>query len=279
MEKVGLIAGNGLLPGLFAEAAAARKVAVVAVAHRGETDPRLANLVAELHWVRVGQVGRILRYLRAAGVQRAVMAGGFKRVRAWRELRPDLGALKVVAGLKSFRDDALLRAIARFFEEGGVTIGAPTEWLPEILAPSGLLAGAPLTRVQQSDVRLGIEVATLLGRADVGQTAVVKGGHVLALEAVEGTDGAIRRGAELGGPGVVVVKLSKPGQDPRFDLPAVGPSTVETLRVAGARVLAVEAGRTLILDAAGTFRAAERAALSIVGVSRMDDAALLENPA
>ncbi len=268
MEKVGLIAGNGLLPLLFADAARARGAEVVGIAHLGETEPALSEKVSQLHWVRVGQLGKIKRLFREAGVKRAVMAGGIGRVRALSEFRPDFGALQMMAGLTSFRDDALLRAIARFFEQDGVSIEAPTDWVREVLAPNGHLAGPRLSAKERADVQLGQEVATQLGVADVGQTVVVRGGHVLALEAVEGTDETIRRGARLGGPGAVVVKLCKPGQDERFDLPAVGAETIATLKGCGARVLAIEAGRTLLLDADGLFRAAAAAGISVIGVAR-----------
>ena len=176
-------------------------------------------------------------------------------MRAVQQMRPDLGLFRIAARLRSFRDDALLRAAADEFESAGIRIVAPTELLREILAPEGHLAGPPLEPAQERDVALGEEVATLLGRADVGQTVVVKNGHVLALEAVEGTDACIRRGAELGGPGVVVVKRSKPGQDERFDLPAVGPATLEVLRLGG-RPRAGGRGRE---DAAPRGRPAARA--------------------
>ncbi|HTS80645.1 MAG TPA: UDP-2,3-diacylglucosamine diphosphatase LpxI [Myxococcaceae bacterium] len=246
--RIGLIAGNGALPRLFARAARAKGLAVIAVGHTGETDPALASEVDRLDWVKVGQVARIERLLRDQGVTEAVLAGGFSRMRAVQQMRPDVGLFRIATRLRSFRDDALLRAAADEFEAAGIRIVAPTELLREILAPEGQLAGPQLEAAQERDVALGEEVATLLGRADVGQTVVVKNGHVLALEAVEGTDACIRRGAELGGPGVVVVKRSKPGQDERFDLPAVGPATLEVLRSVGARVLAVEAGKTLLLE-------------------------------
>lgn len=265
-ERIGLIAGNGLLPHLFARAARARGLEVVAVAHKGEADPALEREVDQLHWVRLGQVDRIVRTLRKAGVARAVMAGGIGRVRAFTEARPDLGALRILARLRAVRDDALLRAIADYFERKGVTIVAPTDFLPEALCPEGHLAGPALSAAQERDVRLGFEVAGLLGRADVGQTVVVRDGHVLALEAVEGTDACIRRGGEVGGRGAVVVKRCKPGQDTRFDLPACGPRTVAVLREAGGKVLALEAGRTVLLDAPALFRDAAEAGISLVGV-------------
>ena len=263
-ERIGLIAGNGALPRLFARAARAKGVGVVAVGHVGETDPELASEVERLDWVKVGQVARIERLLREQGVSQAVLAGGFSRMRAVQQMRPDLGLFRIASRLRSFRDDALLRAAADEFESAGIRIVAPTELLREILAPEGHLAGPPLDAGQERDVQLGEEVATLLGRADVGQTVVVKNGHVLALEAVEGTDACIRRGAELGGPGVVVVKRSKPGQDERFDLPAVGPGTLEVLRSVGAHVLAIEAGRTLLLEGDRLLALAHEAGITLV---------------
>ena len=262
--RIGLIAGNGALPRLFARAARGKGLAVVAVGHVGETDPELASEVERLDWVRVGQVGRIERLFRDQGVTEAVLAGGFSRMRAVQQMRPDLGMFRIAARLRSFRDDALLRAAADEFESAGIRIVAPTELLREILALEGHLAGPPLDAAQERDVALGEEVATLLGRADVGQTVVVKNGHVLALEAVEGTDACIRRGAELGGPGVVVVKRSKPGQDERFDLPAVGPGTLEVLSEVGARVLAVEAGKTLLLECQRVVSLANDSGITVV---------------
>jgi UDP-2,3-diacylglucosamine hydrolase len=267
VPRIGLIAGSGRLPHLFAAAAREQGLEVIAAAHRGETDPSLATEVEGLTWVRVGQVKKILRTFRDAGVSRAVMAGGIGRVRALTEARPDLAALKILSRLRTFRDDALLRAIARWFEEQGVQIASPTELLPRLLAPEGHLAGPALTEAQQKDVALGVEVALELGKVDVGQTVVVHNGHVLALEAVEGTDETLRRGARLGGGKGTVVKLCKPGQDARFDLPAIGPQTVEVMAEGGLSALAVEAKRTLLLDAPALLRAAERHRISVVGVT------------
>jgi len=266
VERIGLIAGNGRLPFLFARAARERGLSVVAVAHRNEVDPALEAEVAELTWVRLGQVDRILRAFRKAGVQRAAMAGGIGRVRALTEARPDLGAVRILSRLRSLRDDALLRAVADYFEANGVTIVAPTDYLAQALCPEGHLAGPRLEPAHEKDVALGREVATLLGQADVGQTVVVRNGNVLALEAVEGTDEAIRRGGKYGGAGAVVVKRCKPGQDLRFDLPAVGPRTLEVMKEVGAKVLALEAGRTVLLDAPSLFEGAEKLGITVIGV-------------
>lgn len=263
---IGLIAGGGKLPGLFARAARRQGLQVHAVAHEGETDPGLEALVDSMQWVRVGQADRIVRALKARGVDRAVMAGSIGRVRSLTQARPDLGMLKIAARLRTFRDDALLRGIADYFHAKGVEIVAPTDFVQEVLAPEGLLAGPKLDAQQEADVALGLEVAAALGAADVGQTVVVKDGVVLAVEAVEGTDEAVRRAGRLGGPGAVVVKRCKPGQDERFDLPAAGPVTLEVMREAGAKVLALHARKTVLLDADRLVREGERLKISVVGV-------------
>ena len=269
-ERIGLIAGNGLFPQLFAEAARKQGLNIVAVAHQGEADPQLGRFVDELHWVRLGQIDAIVRAFKKAGVQRAVMAGGIGRVRALTAARPDLGAVRILAGLRSFRDVALLRAIALHFEREGIRIVAPTDYVKELLAPEGQLGGPPISQGQHKDIALGLEVATALGKVDVGQTVVVRNGHVLALEAVEGTDEAIRRGGKYGGQGAVIVKLSKPGQDERFDLPAVGTGTLATMKEVGALVLAVEAGRTILLEPDRIVADARKLGISVVGVRRTE---------
>ena len=265
MESIGLIAGNGRLPFLFADAAKAQGLAVHAVAFEGEADDALSQHVTSLSWVKVGQADGIVRALTARGVNKAVMAGGIGRIRSLTQARPDLGMLKIAAGLRSLRDDELLRAVARYFERQGVQIVAPTDYVKAVLAAEGHLAGPRLTEQQRRDVELGREVAAALGRADVGQTVVVKEGVVLAVEAVEGTDECIRRAGRFGGPGGVVVKRCKPNQDLRFDLPAAGPVTLEVMREAGARVLAIEAGKTVLLDATLLFSDAAKLGFSVVG--------------
>jgi DUF1009 family protein len=260
-----LIAGSGSFPFLFAKAAREQGLTVHAVAHRGEADPSLEAEVATLTWVKLGQAKKILESLKKAGVDRAVMAGGIGRARSLTRAWPDAGAFKIALGMRGLRDDELLRAIAAYFEAGGVRIVAPTDFVPQVLAGAGLLAGPRLSAGEERDVSLGREVAASLGRADVGQTVVVKDGVVLAVEAVEGTDEAIRRAGRLGGKGAVVVKRVKPGQDLRFDLPAAGPVTLEVMREAKARVLAVEAGRTVLLDAAELLGTAKRFGITVLG--------------
>lgn len=263
---IGLVAGNGLLPLLVARGAARLGRSVVAAAHVGETDQALEGAVARLLWVRLGQVDRIVRFLRKEGASSVVMAGGIGRVRAFTSVRPDLGAVRIIARLRSFRDDHLLRGIADYLQQRGLPVVSPTDYLEGAMAPDGVLCGDVLRDEQLRDARLGWEVAELLGKADVGQTVVVKGGHVLALEAIEGTDEAIRRAGALSGrSGGVVVKRCKPGQDLRFDLPAVGPGTVRAMAEAGMRALVVEAEKTLLLDAGGLAAAAREAGITVAG--------------
>ncbi len=266
VETIGLIAGNGRFPLLFAEAARGQGVDVVAVAHRGETPAEIEDLVRAVTWVRVGELGKIVRVFKRAGIRRAVMAGGIKKPRQLGGFRPDLRGAAFIARTRSLKDDVLLRGIAADLERDDITIVESTLFLGGLVPGEGVLTKrAPSTR-ESEDVRFGLEVAKGMGRWDIGQSVVVKRGAVLAVEGIEGTDAAIRRGAELGHGEVVVVKVSKPGQDLRFDVPAIGLTTIEILREVGARVLALEADRSIIIDREEVIVAADEAGLSIVAV-------------
>lgn len=262
-ERIGLIAGSGRFPALFASAARARGLSVVALGHRGDTDPALAREVDALHWVHLGQLGRSVKLLRAAGVSRAVMAGGIGKLSAVLRARLDWRGLAVAASLRHFNDDLVLRAVAAEYERGGVRIEPSTVFTPELLPGPGLHSQRALTHSEERDVALGLEVARALGAADVGQTVVVEAGQVLAVEASEGTDATITRGGDYGRGRAVVVKRSKPGQDLRFDLPAVGLATIEVMAAHGCRALVFEAGRTVLLDGDAVLRAADRAGIAV----------------
>ncbi len=265
-EKIGLIAGKGQFPLLFAQAARSHGFQVVAVAHRRETDPALAALAHEIHWVYVGQLGKIIRVFQAAGVSRAVMAGGLSRGRLFTQFRPDLKALKVVRRAGAGRDDRLLSAVAAELAQEGITIAPSTLFLEDLLAPRGRLSRRPPSPEELQDIELGLTVAREVGRLDIGQCVVVRRQVVAALEAIEGTDECIRRGGTLAGPGTVVVKVSKPEQDLRFDVPAVGPETLKVMAAVKAAVLALEAGKTLIFDREEMIRLADRAKIAIWGL-------------
>jgi hypothetical protein len=238
----------------------------VAAAHRGETDPALAALVQELHWVYVGQLGKIIRIFKDAGVRRAVMAGGITRGRLFREFRPDFRALSVVRRAGAGKDDRLLRAVADELEAEGITVAPSTLFLDDLLAPAGQISRRVPSREELQDIEFGWRVAREIGRLDIGQCVVVRRQVVAALEAIEGTDEAIRRGGALAGPGAVVVKVSKPGQDLRFDVPAVGLDTIGVMREVKAAALAVEAGKTLIFDRSEMLQAAARAKIAVWGI-------------
>jgi len=264
-DSIGLVAGNGRFPLLFAESARKLGHRVIAVAHRGETDPKLEELVPSLHWVRLGQLGKVIEALKAEGVSRAVWAGGLDKKRIF-HARPDLRGLKLLAKLKVRGDDSILRALASEFEREGIEIVAPTDFMLDRMAPHGPLGRHRPSGPQDQDVAMGMGVARSVGRVDVGQTVVLKDGIIVAVEAIEGTDECIRRGGALARRGAVVCKVAKPGQDMRFDVPAVGPATITVMREAHAEVLAVEAGKTLVLDKEELVRAADRAGIVVVGV-------------
>lgn len=265
-RTVGLIAGNGQFPILFARGARREGVRVVAVAHHGETEPALEREVDVLKWVHIGQFGRIVETFRAHGVTEAAMAGGIGKLRAFRHARPDLKALKLAASLRHFQDDAFLKAIAGMFEREGIRIIPSTIYLKEVLPEPGPLTSLRLTAEQMRDVELGREIAAMIGRADVGQTVVVRKGNVIAVEAAEGTDACIRRSGLLAGEGIVVVKRAKPQQDTRFDLPAIGPQTIRTMAAVKGAALAIEAGRTVVIEGDEMRRLAEKYGIAVVVV-------------
>lgn len=266
MERIGLIAGNGTFPLLFARTARAEGLAVVAVAHEGETDPALAGEVSGCTWIKVGQLDTIIRTFRDAGVRRAVMAGGIRKAALMEHFAPDERAMRFLARLTEWGDDVLLRGIAAELEGEGIAVVESTLFLGSILAPDGPMTAREPSAEQWADVRYGAAVAKGIGAFDIGQTVVVKSRMVLAVEALEGTDETLRRGGALGRGGVVAVKMSKPRQDLRFDVPAIGPATVEVCRAVGVAVLAVEAGKTLLLERERLLADAAAAGLVLVGV-------------
>jgi UDP-2,3-diacylglucosamine hydrolase len=265
-STIGLIAGGGRFPLLFAESARRAGHRVVAAGHVNQTLPELEREVDALTWVKLGEFGKVAAALKAAGAERAVMLGGIAKARFFRDAWLDGAGLKIVARVAVRSDDNLLRAIAAWFEEEGLPIVDATPYLADRLAPEGILGRHAPSEAEWADARYGLELARGIGRLDLGQTAVVKDGVGVAVEALEGTDACIRRGGELAREGAVVAKAVKPGQDRRFDLPAVGPDTVEVMRQVRARVLAVEAGATLIMDREEMIRSADRAKIAVVGV-------------
>lgn len=265
-EWIGLIAGNGRFPFLFAENARRLGYRVSAVALKGETDPSLDRVVDRVHWIALGQLGQLIKAFRRDGVTQAVMVGGVKKTHLFADIRPDLRSLALLRRVRVRKDDTLLRALAAELEAEGIHIRESTFGMDGLLAEEGKLTRRAPTKAEWRDIEFGWEMAQAIGRLDIGQCVVVKDLVVLAVEAVEGTDAAIRRGSALGRAGAVVVKRFKPQQDLRFDLPAVGPKTVEAMVEGGARVLAIEAGRALFLDRAEAIAAADAAGIAIMGI-------------
>jgi UDP-2,3-diacylglucosamine hydrolase len=261
---LGIIAGNGVYPRLLADAARRAGVKkIVASAFTDETDERLAGLVDEIHWMRVGQLGKLISCFRGAGVTNAIMSGQIAPKNLF-DLRPDWKTLLVLARLKRRNAESIFAAIGDELGRAGITLLPATSFLEDCLAPAGLIAGRKLTRREEEDVAFGFEIAREVSRLDIGQTVVVKNGTVLAVEGFEGTNETIRRGGALGGKNAIMVKVAKPDQDMRFDVPVIGVATIEVSVEAHLRVIAIEAGRTLLLEKKALVEDAARSNISIV---------------
>lgn len=267
MDKVlGLIAGSGKMPGIVLEGAKKVGYRVALCAVEGEADTELGRLAHAVEWVRVGELGRLARFFKREGVQKTIMAGKIRKANLFRgQVRPDLEMIKVLAKTHNHSDDSLLGGMADYLYEKGMPLVDSTTFLSgEILPPEGVLTRRKPSREEKQDIEFGWRLAKEMGRLDVGQTVVVKDQAVLAVEAIEGTDEAILRGGQLGHGGVTVVKVAKPNQDFRFDVPAVGVGTLEAMIRANARVLAIEARKTILLDREEFLSQADRHRISIV---------------
>jgi UDP-2,3-diacylglucosamine hydrolase len=268
IEPLGLIAGNGRFPFLVAEAARKRGRRVVLIKLKEETDEGLEALVDETHEVSLGQLGSCIAALRKAGAREAIMAGQVRHRQIFSGIVPDLTLMGVLARLAFKNTDSLIGGVADALEREGIRLMSSVELLRDQLADEGTMSGKKPSGDEQKAIDYGVRIATELGRLDLGQTVVVKDRAVVALEAMEGTDEAIARGARIAGPGVVVVKMAKPRQDMRFDVPVVGERTLQSLREARASVLAVEAGKTLLLDKPAFLASAKELGVVVVGVAR-----------
>jgi len=273
-DKIGIIAGGGQFPLLFAKAVHRQGLRVYAAAHKGETDEALADEVDSLKWVKLGQLGRIISFFRDEGVKKTVFIGSITKTNIFRDVRPDLKGLGLWNKIDIKQDDAILRAVADRLEKDGIEVVASTHYVPELLFPRGILTRKKPTKDQINDIAFGWKIARSIGRLDIGQCVVVRNHTVLAVEAIEGTDATIHRGGSLGKERTVVVKLRKPKQDLRFDLPAVGEKTIQSMQEVRAAVLAVEAGYALFFDREPVIRAADAAGIVIVGVAEKDSGEL-----
>ncbi|MBU0729700.1 MAG: UDP-2,3-diacylglucosamine diphosphatase LpxI [Proteobacteria bacterium] len=265
-SKIGIIAGGGQFPLLFARAAKEQGREVVVVAHRGETMPELEQEVDCFHWVKLGQLGKIIKCFKQEDVSEAVLLGTITKTRIFKDVLPDIKGLTLWNKIDTRQDDAILRAVAGAIEKEGIRILESTVYLQHLLFPKGILTKKKPSEEQIDDIRFGWRIARSVGELDIGQCVVVRDRSVLAVEAIEGTDAAIKRGGILGSEKAVVVKVKKPNQDFRFDLPAIGRTTIDSMLEVKAKVLAVEAGQSLLFDREAVIRQADKAGIIILGI-------------
>ncbi len=280
-DKLGLIAGNGRFPFLLLEAARAHGLEVVVAAIREETEPEMqarAGPGVRVEWLSLGELSRLIAYFQAAGVRRAVMAGQVKHKQIFASIRPDWRLAKLLLSLRTRNTDMLLGAVAKVLGDEGIALLPSTAFLEPMLAPAGVLTQRAPSPEEVADMEYGRAVAGAIAAFDIGQTVVVASGACVAVEAMEGTDATIARAGALMGSlageastlsrSLTVVKISKPKQDLRFDVPVVGVATVAAMAAAGARCLSVEAGRTLFFDREALIARADEAGIAIVGTER-----------
>jgi DUF1009 family protein len=272
LSRLGLIAGNGRFPFLVLDAARGAGHEVTIIALEDETFPELAAVAARppaaaFHWIPLGQLGTCIRLLEQAGVTQAVMAGQVKHAKLF-DIRPDMALFGVLRRLKARNTDALIAAIADVLRDHGIELLNSTAFLAPLMARPGVLTGRGPTDDERADLDVGYRVADVIAGLDVGQTIAVKSAAVVAVEAMEGTDAVIARAGQLAGAGVRIVKVAKPNQDMRFDVPVIGVSTIDAMKAAGATLLSVDAGTTLMIDGDAIVKAADAAGICIVGRAR-----------
>ena len=263
-DVLGIIAGNGVYPRLLANSARRAGIKrIAAAAFTGETDPLLEEHTDQFEWMRVGQLNRLLKFFREHDIHHAIMAGQIAPKNLF-DLQPDWKALLLLGKLKQRNAESIFAAIADELRKIDVELMPATTFLEDSLAPSGLVTGAELSRRERGDVDLGWTTAKEMARLDIGQTVIVKNGTIVAVEALEGTNDAIKRGGALAREGAVMVKVTKPNQDMRFDVPVIGVETIRICSEARLRVIAVEAGKTLLLERDAIIDLAKRSKISIV---------------
>jgi UDP-2,3-diacylglucosamine hydrolase len=269
VARIGLIAGNGTFPFLVLQGARdlGHQVTIVAIKEEAfpELEERARAAGASFNWVSLGHLGRCIKLLKADGVSRAVMAGQVKHVKIFSGIVPDLTLLAVLTRLKSRNTDALISAVAEVLRDEGIELLDSTAFLAPLLAREGVLSVRAPNEEERADLEFGYRIADAIAGLDIGQTIAVKHKAVVAVEAMEGTDAVITRAGHLAGTGVRIVKVAKPKQDMRFDVPVIGVATIQAMRVAGATALSIDAGRTLVLDGEHVFASANEASIAIVG--------------
>ena len=269
MARIGLIAGNGRFPFLALQGARSLGHDVTVVAVKEEAFPELEGAArdagADLHWVSLGHLGKCIKVLKAAGANQAIMAGQVKHAKIFSGIIPDLTLLSVLTKLRAKNTDALISAVAEVLRGEGIELLNSTAFLEPLLAKPGTLTRRAPSADELEDLAFGYGMADALAALDIGQTLVVKDKAVVAVEAMEGTDAVIRRAGDIAGAGTRIVKVAKPKQDMRFDVPVVGVATIDAMQAAGATAISIDAGKTLVVDGQKFFDAADAAGIAVVG--------------
>jgi UDP-2,3-diacylglucosamine hydrolase len=271
--RLGLIAGNGRFPFLVLDAARGAGYDVTVIALKEETFPDIAASAAkpvgaseaEVHWISLGQLGTCIELLKRAGVTQAVMAGQVKHTKLFSDIMPDLTLMGVLMRLRAKNTDALIAGVADVLRDRGIELLDSTAFLAPLVAREGVITSRAPTDEERADLAFGYTIADAIAGMDIGQTIAVKSSAVVAIEAMEGTDAVIARAAQLAGRGVRIVKVAKPNQDMRFDVPVIGLATIQAMRLAGASALSIDAGKALVLDGEAVVASADEAGICIVG--------------
>jgi hypothetical protein len=268
VKNIGIIAGTGDIPMIIARDARERGFRGISIALENLASHNLSRVSDEIKWINVGKLGELIDTLKKFDVKEAIMAGKVSKTLLYKsKLTPDMRAVKLLFSLKDKSDDSILNAITKELEKEGIHVIDTPTFSPHLLTPEGVLTDDPPTMDEWKDIEFGWRIAKEIGRLDIGQTVVVKGQAVMAVEAIEGTDEAILRGGKLSGKGAVVIKVSKPHQDMRLDVPVIGLDTLKSMVEVGARVIAVEAQRSMIVNREQLIKEAEESGISVVGIS------------
>lgn len=268
MQRLGLIAGRGVFPFLVAKEARREGREVFTAALSGEASEEIEKVSSKVQWVKLGELGKLARFFKQETVREAIMAGQVRKPKLFSgHVRPDFDMVKVLATLQNWKDESLLSAIADYLEKQGIRIIDSTTYLSDSLPAEGVLSKRKPTKKEWEDIAFGFRMAKQIAGLDIGQTVVVKERCVVAVESIDGTDETIRRGGRLGINNSVVVKVSRPKQDMRFDVPAIGLDTVRVAIDSGISTIALEAKRTILFDESESLKLANQAKLSIVSVS------------
>lgn len=263
--KYGLIAGNGQFPFLIVEGAKKVGASLAVVAIKEETDKRINEVAETVQWVNIGQLGKMIDFFKKEGVEKAIMAGQVKHVQIFSGAVPDMRMLKMLWNLPKRNTDSLIGGIASEMASEGIELIDSTFFVQDHLAPQGPITRRTPTDIERDNIEYGLHIASEIARLDLGQTIVVRAKACVAIEAMEGTDATIKRAGELANGKLTVVKVAKPDQDMRFDVPVIGVPTIETMVAAGATCISITAGKTLIFDRQNTIQLADKHKITIVG--------------